>query len=46
VRLARGLRVVAGPTVPGAWQLFHTSNLFLLVVLLAACAAAALRLPL
>ena len=44
--IARGIRLVAGPTVPRAWQLFHTSNLFLLIVLLAACAAAALRLPL
>lgn len=44
--LGRGIRLVTGPAAPRAWQLFHTSNLFLLVVLLAACAASALRLPL
>lgn len=44
--LGRGIRLVAGPAASRAWQLFHTSNLFLLVVLLAACVAAALRLPL
>lgn len=42
--LGRGIRLVAGPAAPRAWQLFHTSNLFLLVVLLAACVASAARL--
>ncbi len=41
--IARGARLVRGPTAPRAWQLFHTSNLFLLVILLAACVASAVQ---
>lgn len=41
--IARGVRLVLEPTTPRAWQLFHTSNLFLLGVLLAACIAMAVR---
>ncbi|MGC8781317.1 MAG: protoheme IX farnesyltransferase [Anaerolineae bacterium] len=41
--IARGARLVAAPTTRRAWQLFHTSNLFLLGVLLAACIAMAVR---
>lgn len=43
--IARGVRLVLAPTTPRAWQLFHTSNLFLLAVLLAACVASAAQLP-
>jgi protoheme IX farnesyltransferase len=43
--LASGVRLVAEPTTAQAWRLFHTSNLFLLVILLAACVASAVRLP-
>jgi len=43
--IARGVRLVLAPTAPRAWQLFHTSNLFLLAVLLAACIASAVWLP-
>lgn len=43
--IARSVRLVLAPTAPRAWQLFHTSNLFLLAVLLAACVASAVRLP-
>lgn len=42
--IAHGVRLVRAPTATHAWQLFHTSNLFLLVVLLAACVASAGRL--
>jgi len=42
--LARGVQLVADPSVKNAWRLFHTSNLYLLVILLAACIAAAARL--
>lgn len=41
--IARGVRLVRAPTTPRAWELFHTSNLFLLVILLAACVASAAR---
>jgi protoheme IX farnesyltransferase len=42
--LVRGGRLVADPSVKNAWRLFHTSNLYLLVILLAACIAAAVQL--
>ena len=41
--LARGGKLVADPSVKNAWRLFHTSNFYLLVILLAACIAAAAR---
>ena len=40
--LVRGGKLVADPSVKNAWRLFHTSNVYLLVILLAACLAAAL----
>jgi heme O synthase-like polyprenyltransferase len=42
--LVRGGRLVADPSVKNAWRLFHTSNLYLLVILLAACIAAIVQL--
>ena len=42
--LVRGGKLVADPSVKNAWRLFHTSNLYLLVILLAACIAAAVQL--
>ena len=39
VLLARGGQLVADPSVKNAWRLFHASNLYLLVILLAACIA-------
>jgi protoheme IX farnesyltransferase len=41
--LARAGRLVVDPSVKNAWRLFHTSNFYLLVILLAACVAAAAR---
>jgi heme o synthase len=41
--LARGAKLVADPSVKNAWRLFHTSNLYLLVILLAACVASAVQ---
>ncbi|MCU0507323.1 MAG: heme o synthase [Anaerolineae bacterium] len=38
--LGRAVALVADPTVERAWQAFHTSNLYLLVILVAVCAAA------
>ena len=42
--LVRGTKLVADPSVRNAWRLFHTSNLYLLVILLAVCVAAAVQL--
>jgi protoheme IX farnesyltransferase len=42
--LVRGGRLVADPSVRNAWRLFHISNLYLLVILLAACIAAVVQL--
>jgi len=42
--LVRGGKLVADPSVKNAWRLFHTSNLYLLVILLAVCVAAAVQL--
>jgi protoheme IX farnesyltransferase len=41
--LARGGQLVADPSIGRAWRLFHTSNLHLLVILLAACIATVLQ---
>jgi len=42
--LIRGGKLIVDPSVKNAWRLFHTSNLYLLVILLAACIAAAVQL--
>ena len=42
--LVRGGKLVADPSVKNAWRLFHTSNIYLLVILLAACIAAIVQL--
>jgi protoheme IX farnesyltransferase len=41
--LARAGKLVADPSVKNAWRLFHTSNFYLLVILLAACVAAVVQ---
>jgi protoheme IX farnesyltransferase len=41
--LARGAQLVADPSVKNAWRLFHTSNFYLLAILVAACVASAVR---
>jgi protoheme IX farnesyltransferase len=41
----QGVRLVIVPAKRRAWTLFHTSNLYLAAILLAACLAAALKIP-
>ena len=41
--LVKGVELVREPSVRKAWHLFHTSNLYLAVVLLAACVGAVIR---
>jgi protoheme IX farnesyltransferase len=42
--LASGAWLVRDPSVKNAWRLFHTSNFYLLIILVAACIAAAVHL--
>jgi protoheme IX farnesyltransferase len=42
--LSQGVRLVVRPSVSQAWRLFHASNLYLAVVLLAICADAVIHL--
>jgi len=43
VLLVKGVELVREPSVRKAWHLFHTSNLYLAVVLLAACVGTVIR---
>jgi heme o synthase len=43
--IGQGVRLAIRPTGRQAWALFHTSNLYLAVILLAACLAAVLKSP-
>jgi heme o synthase len=43
--LAQGVGLVAQPTKRLAWRLFHTSNIFLAVVLLAICVSVVMGVP-
>ena len=43
--IGRSVQLVITPSSNRAWQVFHTSNIFLLVVLLAACLASVVQIP-
>jgi heme O synthase-like polyprenyltransferase len=43
--LGRGWQLIAEPSARRAWRVFHGSNLYLALLLLAICLDTALRLP-